>query len=92
MENTKYHKYFHNIIKISNYTKRIKDSDIEIEELEYAKLSKQNKAPSPDGFSNEFLKSFVEDLKHWILRYFRETIENDSFSEIALEGIITCIP
>ena len=58
----------------------MKDSDIEIEELEYViKLSKQNKAPGPDGFSNEFFKFFVEELKHWILRYFREAIENDFF-------------
>ena len=93
MEHTKYHKYLHNVTKISNHTKLIKDSDIEIEELEYAiKLSTQNKAPGPDGFSNEFFKFFVEDLKHWILRYFREAIENDFFSETALEGIITCIP
>ena len=93
VEHTKYHKYLHNITKISNHTKLMKDSDIEIEELEYAiKLSKQNKAPGPDGFSNEFFKFFVEELKHWIPRYFREAIENDFFSEIALEGIITCIP
>ena len=45
------------------------DSDITIDELEYAiKHSKLNKAPGPDGFSNEFFKTFSHELIHWIFR------------------------
>ena len=87
VEHTKYYKYLHNITKITNHTKNIKHSDIEIEELEIA-IKKQKKATSPDD--KEFFKFFLEDLKHWIPRYFKEA--NDFFPEIALEGIITCIP
>ena len=55
VEGTKYHTYLHNIPKNTDHTRIIKDSDIELEELETAiRSSKQNKAPGPDGFSNEF--------------------------------------
>ena len=93
VKGSKYHNYLHNIPKNTDHTKLIKDADIEIEELEYAiRSSKQNKAPGPDGFSNEFFKFFINSLKHWIFRYYKEAIGKNQFSEIALEGIITCIP
>ena len=93
VEGSKYHTYLHNIPKNTDHTRIIKDSDIELEELETAiRSSKQNKAPGPDGFSNEFFKFFIDSLKHWIFRYFKEAIEQNYFTEIALEGIITCIP
>ena len=30
---------------------------------------KVNKAPGPDGVSNEFIKYSIEEVKCWILRY-----------------------
>ena len=56
------------------------------------KSSKLNKAPGPDGFSNEFFEIFLEELKTWIFRYFNEAIIRGEFSKNSLEGIITCIP
>ena len=64
-----------------------------MEELQTAiKASKLNKAPGPDGFSNEFFKYFLNELQHWIYRYITEAIQNNGFSKLALDGVITCIP
>ena len=69
------------------------DKDITIEEVETAiHTSKQNKAPGPDGFSNEFYKFFNSELKFWLFRYYLEAINRGSLSVSALDGIITCIP
>ena len=66
---------------------------IKLKELEDSiNTSKNNKAPGPDGFSNEFFKVFSHELKHWILRLFNESIELGKLPDIILEGIITCIP
>ena len=54
--------------------------------------SKQNKAPGPVGYSNEFFKFFLEELQFRIFRYIKEAIQNNSFSKLALDGVITCIP
>ena len=56
------------------------------------KTSKINKAPGPDGFSNEFFKVFSHELKHWILRLLNESLELGKLPDTILEGIITCIP
>ena len=37
------------------------------------KTSKNNKAPGPDGFSNEFFKFFEPELKFWILKAYKES-------------------
>ena len=48
-------------------TKNNLEEPIKINELEdRIKTSKNNKAPRPDGFSNEFIKVFSHELKHWI--------------------------
>ena len=58
-----------------------------ISDLESAiRSSKLNKAPGPDGFSNEFFKYFCEELKFWIFRYFNEGIEKGIMSKLSLEG------
>ena len=90
---TKFSHYLKNIPTISDETREGLDRPYTMSELESAiRSSKLNKAPGPDGFSNEFLKYFSEELKCWIFRYFSEGIENDTLSKLALEGVITCIP
>ena len=90
---TKFSHYLKNIPTISDETREGLDMPYTMSELESAiRSSKLNKAPGPDGFSNEFFKYFSEELKCWIFRYFSEGIENDTLSKLALEGVITCIP
>ena len=82
-----------NLPTTSENTKIETDAEITLEEVEESiKNTKNNKAPSPDGFSNEFFKVFSHQLKHWILRLFKESIDVKQFPETILEGIITCIP
>ena len=83
----------HNLPKLSESTKSNLDAPYTIEELTLSiKQSKLNKAPGPDGYSNKFFKFFLNELKFWIFRYLTEAIHNQSFSKLALHGIITCIP
>ena len=85
--------YIENMKKLSDTHKVHLDKPFILEELETViKSSKLNKVPGPDGFSNEFFKTFMEDLKHWIFRYLLESIDKQHFSETLIEGVITCIP
>ena len=69
------------------------DSDITIEELDFViKHAKLNKAPGPDGFSNEFFKTFSHELTQWIFRAYTHSITTDSLSTYIKCGTITCIP
>ena len=71
--NSKYSDWIKNIPRISDEKKIELERPYVIEELEIAiRSSKTNKAPGPDGYSNEFFKFFIEELKHWIFRYFIE--------------------
>ena len=71
--NSKYSDRIKNIPRISDEKKIELERPYVIEELEIAiRSSKTNKAPGPDGYSNEFFKFFIEELKHWIFRYFIE--------------------
>ena len=93
LENSKYAHLLKNLPKISDNVKEKLDENYNIEELISAiRTSKLNKAPGPDGYSNEFFKFFLEDLKFWIFRYFEECINRGYMSSSALDGIITCIP
>ena len=56
------------------------------------KTSKNNKAPGPDGFSNEFFKFFEPELKFWILKAYKESEKKGYFSDNIIQGYITCIP
>ena len=92
-EHTRYNHLLDNLPTISENTKLEIDAEITLEEVEESiKNSKNNKAPGPDGFSNEFFKVFSYHLKHWILRLFKESSDLQQFPETILEGIITCIP
>ena len=93
LKNSKYDNSIQNLSTISEVVKTFLDKDITIEEVETAICtSKQNKAPGPDGFSNEFFKFFNLELKFWLYRYYIEAINRGSLSVSALDGIITCIP
>ena len=79
--------------KLTEPNKLKLDLPYSLEELEMViRSSKLNKAPGPDGFSNEFFKFFMDKLKIWILRYFAESIQDGKLSETTIEVIITCIP
>ena len=78
---------------ITEQQKDFLDKDITIEELEQAiKKSKLNKVPGPDGFSNEFFKTFCPELINWIFRSYNDTITINSLWETTKKGTITCIP
>ena len=92
-DNTRYMHLLDNLPSISNTSKLSLEQEISLEELEeIIKTSKNNKAPGPDGFSNEFFKVFIDELKHWILKLYKESIHLKRLPDTILEGIITCIP
>ena len=69
------------------------ESEIKIEEIEKViKDSKNNKAPGPDGFSNECFKFFITELKYWLLKAYKESKDRGYFSDSIIQGYITCIP
>ena len=93
LDNSKYSHLLANLPKISEHKKVELDQPYSIDELISAiKSSKLNKAPGPDGYSNEFFKYFLQELNIWLFRYFNEALSNDEFSKNSLAGIITCIP
>ena len=51
-----------------------------------------NKSPGPDGFTNEFFKSFWDILKLPLLKLMNKFFETHYIPENFLLGIITCIP
>ena len=90
---SKYDHLTSNIPKVTDQQRDKVDLDITIEELVLViKKSKLNKAPGPDAFSNEFLKTFCSELIHWIFRAYNDTIKRNTRSEIIKRGTITCIP
>ena len=93
LENSKFSEHLENIPKLSKINREQLEKPYTIEELQFSiSSSKLNKAPGPDGFSNEFFKFFSKQLQFWIFRYFNEAIKKDQFSHLALDGVITCIP
>ena len=92
-EHTRYSHLLNNLPKLTVSNKNNLETPIKLKELEDSiNTSKNNKAPGPDGFSNEFFKVFSHELKYWILRLFNESIELGKLPDTILEGIITCIP
>ena len=93
LENSKFSQHLHNLPSLSEINKTKLDAPYTIEELlRSIKASKLNKAPGPDGYSNEFFKFFINELHFWIYRYILEAISHSHFSKLALDGVITCIP
>ena len=56
------------------------------------KQSKLSKAPGPEGFSNEFFKTFSSESTQWIFRAYKDAIDTDSLSNYIKQGTITCFP
>ena len=75
LKNLKFSHHLHNLPNLSEINKTKLDAPYTIEELlRSIKASKLNKAPGPDGYSNEFFKFFINELQFWIYRYMLEAI------------------
>ena len=77
LRNSKYSEKLFHLPKMIDSEKYRLDAPYIIEELViFIQKSKLNKAPGPDGYSNEFFYFFLNELKFWIYRYLTEAIEN----------------
>ena len=93
IENSYYEPYLDNLKQLSQNLRDKLDETFTIEELEYViKKSKLNKAPGPDGYTNEFFKFFIEELKVWLHRAYSESFIKGELSPNVINGTITCIP
>lgn len=69
------------------------EQDISVEEcFTFLKNMKKNKSPGSDGYTVEFYLHFWNDLKHYMVRSFRESFQQDLLTESQRLGIITCLP
>ena len=92
-QHTRYSHFLKNIPTLTDTVRLKINKSLNITELEEAiRTSKNNKAPGPNGFSNEFFKLFMPELKHWLFRVYMEAIDRDYLNNLILEGTITCIP
>ena len=83
----------YNIPQLSEILKEKLEQPFSLKELEDSiKRSKPNKAPGPDGYTNEFLKIFKDELKTWLFRAYNEAYALGSLSDLITMGTITCIP
>ena len=93
IENSFYEQYLYNLPKLSERTRDAMDMPFTLEELEYViKKSKLNKAPGPDGYTNEFFKFFKNELIVWLFRAYLESFQTGELSQSVTNGTITCIP
>ena len=89
-----------NLEKIGEKLPKLKDDDkkdlereITLEELHgIIQKSKNNKSPGPDGFTNEFFKTFWGSLRIILLKLLNLYRKNEILNPAQLEGAITCIP
>ena len=83
----------YNLPQLSEILKEKLEQPFSLKELEDSiKRSKPNKAPGPDGYTNEFLKNFKDELKTWLFRAYNEAYALGSLSDLITMGTITCIP
>ena len=69
------------------------DEPFSMNQLDIAiKKGKLNKAPGPDGYTNEFFKIFKEELIVWLYRAYSESFVKGELSSSIINGTITCIP
>ena len=93
LENSRYYHYLKDISKLLEDQKKDLDKDIDYKEVDRARSKcKDNKAPGPDGFTNEFFKIFIKELGHWIYKAIQDFIKNERIPESIICGTITCIP
>jgi hypothetical protein len=53
---------------------------------------KSFKSTGIDGFTVEFYKFFLNDIKIPLMKCLNESLDNDKFSASQRQGLITCIP
>ena len=93
LENSTYFSFLENLPRLSQAIKENLDLPLTLEELEIViKQSKLNKAPGPDGYTNEFFKFFRAELQVWLFRAYQESFECGTLSPEITNGTITCIP
>ena len=93
IENSTYSSFLDSLPRLSDSIKESLNLPLTLGELETVmKQSKLNKAPGPDGYTNEFLNFFREELQVWLFRAYQESFESGSLSPEITSGTITCIP
>ena len=93
LENSTYFSFLENLPRLSQAIQENLDLPLTLEELEIViKQSKLNKAPGPDGYTNEFFKFFRAELQVWLFRAYQESFECGMLSPEITNGTITCIP
>ena len=93
INNTNYAQIEKNLTQINLNDRSMLEKDISIEDLRYIVFkSKNNKSPGPDGYSNEFYKTFWEQIKILLLRLMNFYRDNGHLNKSQLSGVITCIP
>ena len=74
--------------EIENMNRPITSTEIEIVIKELTK----NRSPGPNGFTDEFYKTFREELTPILLKIFQNTAEGVTFPNSFYEATITLIP
>ena len=69
LKNSTFAPLLQNLPILSDFLREKLEQPFSLTELEDSiKRSKLNKAPGPDGYTNEFFKFFKEELKTWLFR------------------------
>ena len=93
IEETSFDRIKEKLPKLSETENEDIEKDIMIEELGITVMkSKNNKSPGPDGYSNEFYKTFWHSIKMILLKLLNSYRSKNRLNPAELEGTITCIP
>ena len=80
-------------IHVSEIDKEYFESTItESEVLKSLKEMQNDKSPGTDGYTAEFYKYFLPDIKNLLINAINYVLENKSLSNEQKRGIITLIP
>ncbi len=81
------------LYKINEEEKQLCENPItRVECLNYLRSMKNNKSPGSDGFTTEFYKFFWNDLGHYLIRSFNNSIALGELSVTQKHGIVTLLP